>query len=98
MKRRTRRYRGAGARSAMVRRFEDSGISVAQFCRGEGLSASSLHRWRAERDASVSTALSPVVPPPASSFVDLGTVGASRDCVELRVDLGGGLVLHLARG
>ena len=98
MERRARRHRSAGEREAMLALFEGSGLSVTQFCRREGLSASSFHRWRSQRTASALAALSPVVPAAASSFVDLGALGASRERVELRLDLGGGLVLHLARG
>jgi hypothetical protein len=34
----------------------------------------------------------------AAAFVDLGTLPSSREPLELRLDLGGGVLLHLVRG
>lgn len=80
-----------------------SGLSVSAFCAREGVSAASFYQWRSRLGASdrKSIALPAVVPTsPAgtsSAFVDLGTLG-SGGRFELRLELGGGLVLQLARG
>ena len=77
---------------AVVARQAASDLSVAAFCARERLSAASFYQWRSRlaRDAA------PARPPPAA-FVDLGTLSPGGR-LELRIDLGGGVVLQLARG
>ena len=75
-----------------------SGLSVATFCARESISISSFQRWRA-LVAPVIGAAEARTPARQEAFVDLGVLGsggASR--FELKLDLGGGLVLHLVRG
>lgn len=82
---------------ALLKDLDQSGLSVAAFCRREGLCSASLYRWQRQlseapageelRDQDVD----------AGAFVDLGALsGAGR--LELKLDLGGGIVLHLVRG
>jgi putative transposase len=85
--------------AGVFERFARAGQSVTAFCKGEGLDTSSFHRWRARlgTDAVAKRPAQASVP-----FVDLGALGASpassSSRFELKLDLGGGLVLHLVRG
>ncbi len=81
---------------SLLSRFSDSGLSIPAFCRREAVSTASFYRWRGliERraDGEVLAVESP------SAFVDLGALRAesARGApVDLRLDLGGGLSLHL---
>ena len=86
---------------SLVARQVESGLSTVPFCAEVGVSSKSFYRWRARLSGPSSP---PVVaaaassPPAASGFIDLGglrTGGPSR--VEVRLDLGGGVLLHLVR-
>lgn len=81
---------------ALLARFELAGMSVVAFCAGETISEASFYRWRAllaSSDAGHHVA-------PAAGFVDLGPMatGAREARLEIRLDLGDGIVLHLVRG
>lgn len=90
-------------------RFEGAGTKVSDFCAREGLCESSFYRWRARlgMPGGVVSAAASVraqalaVQSSAAGFIDLGSLGgSSRDGVgglELRLDLGGGVVLHIVR-
>lgn len=88
----------------VLERFDSSGLTVQAFCRGESISTSTFYRWRARPG---SAAVSGRAPLPAVrrgdaavGFVDLGPLtprGASTSRLDLKLDLGGGLVLHLVR-
>jgi transposase-like protein len=92
----------AEAWRGMVERFEGSGLSAEGFCEQEGISVASLYRWRLKfrqdasgepvkrADAAASTE--------AVEFVDLGALRPSGSRLELRLDLGGGVILQLSRG
>jgi transposase-like protein len=92
-----------------MRRFEDAGATVRDFCAREGLSASSFYRWRAQMGSPGGVvAVAPrhrerslAVRPSAAGFIDLGRLaGSSREScagLELRLDLGGGVVLQIVR-
>ncbi len=100
----TRKRRSAQAWRAMVARFAQSGLTEAAFCEGEGISGKLLHRWRTKRVKAMPRAPvdkpTPVAPSPASSagFVDLGSLKDSGSKLEMRLDLGGGVMLHVVRG
>jgi hypothetical protein len=90
---------------SLLSRFSDSGLSVGAFCGREAVSTASFYRWRGlierhdggEGPAVRSEALAVHG---RSPFLDLGAVRgeAARGApVELRLDLGGGLTLHLVR-
>jgi Transposase len=100
-----RKHRGERAWRELVERFDDAGVTVEEFCRREGVSQSSLHRWRS---LLATTRSQPAVDrddrpqkPAASQFVDLGalcgTVGDTGR-LQIKLDLGGGIVLQLTRG
>lgn len=86
---------------ALLSGFKRSGLSVEAYCRGESISAASFYRWRGvlgaggdDRGAGVGEALRP-------AFVDLGEFKAApapRQRLDLKLDLGEGVVLHLVRG
>jgi hypothetical protein len=83
---------------SLASRFEASGLGVRAFCRREAVSAASFYRWQRllsdERDSHVDRGTVP-------AFVDLGvlnsTVPAARPRIDLTLDLGDGLILHLVR-
>jgi hypothetical protein len=83
---------------SLLARFSDSGLSVGAFCGREALSTASFYRWRGlieRHDGGEALAVHG-----KSAFLDLGAVRgeAARGApVELRLDLGGGLSLHLVR-
>jgi transposase-like protein len=92
--------RSASEQRTMLARYAASGQTVAAFCRREGISTASLYRWQAlhgksgEEHADARGERAP-------AFVDLGALslpapGGRR--LEVKLDLGEGLVLHLVRG
>ena len=90
--------RNEAQRRSLLARFSDSGLSVGAFCGREALSTASFYRWRGlieRHDGGEALAVHGKSP-----FLDLGAVRgeAARGApVELRLDLGGGLSLHLVR-
>ena len=88
----------------LVERQARSGVSVQAFCRDEGISPWGLYQWRsrlrgkARRAMPVpSRAAGSASEPPRSGFIDLGALGRSRSRCEIRLDLGGGVVLQVVR-
>ncbi len=87
---------------ALLSRFSASGLSVAAFCDREGVSTASFYRWRGlieQLDGG-----NVVATPPPSAFVDLGPLDTPPSApipfaapLDLHLDLGGGLSLHLVR-
>jgi hypothetical protein len=87
----------------MVARFGQSGLTEEVFCQGEGVSSKLFHRWRMKRVRATPRAMvepTPAASTPASSsgFVDLGSLKDSGSKLEMRLDLGGGVLLHVVRG
>jgi hypothetical protein len=90
----------------VMRRFDAAGTSVQAFCAGEGLSATSFYRWR-ERlehgDHEVVAASRRGATPAARArsavgFVELGgLLAGGGSAFELKLDLGGGVLLQLTR-
>jgi hypothetical protein len=83
---------------SLLGRFSDSGLSVSVFCRREAVSTASFYRWRGLLDRQRGGEGLAVRSEPG--FVDLGTLrgeSARGAPVEFRLDLGGGLTLHLVR-
>lgn len=99
-----KRRRDANAWREMLERFSDSGLSVPAFCERESISEGSFYRWRAilQRGSAHKRQQPMVTAKPTSNaaapFVDLGTLTPGSSRVELRVDLGGGVLLQLVRG
>ena len=71
----------------------------------EGIKAASLYGWRSrlqqKTQGKSSVARAPRKPRSEKStgeFIDLGALDSSRSRLEVRLDLGGGVLLHLVRG
>lgn len=98
-----RRRLSAQAWREVLGRFDGAATSVAEFCKREGVCESSFHRWRSRLVAApAGGALVERAPISASAtFVDLGALGAevpsAAPRIDLKLDLGGGLTLHLVR-
>lgn len=79
-----------------------SGLPVAEFCQGERINAGLFRRWRRALSSPRRAVKQPISKPAASRapFIDLGTLSAnsSGPRFELRVELGNGVSLSLARG
>ena len=92
--------RSAQMWAEVLARFADSGLSALQFCEQEGINIKSFARWRTRLTGPAESApakrASPV-PKAKPGFIDLGTMPASAR-MELRLDLGGGVLLHVVRG
>ena len=86
----------------LVGRQAGSGLSLREFCRREGLSAWSLYEWRSRlRARSEAARRVPAAMPggkEASGFIELGALEPGGSRCEVRVELGGGVVLSLVRG
>lgn len=86
----------------LVARQARSGLTVQAFCRQERLNAWTFYGWRSrlregaavsqDTPASRSTHAASAAP-----FIDLGALTSTSRC-EIRLDLGGGVVLYLVRG
>lgn len=89
----------------LLERFDGAAMTVEEFCVREGLSRSSFTRWRSRRRHQASRVSAPLAAAasdtPKASFVDLGVLGGARagehTAMELRIELGGGMSLHLVR-
>lgn len=72
------------------------GLSVAALCARGRLNTASFYQWRSRLGRELLGA-PPVASAAGGAFVDLGALGGSSR-FELRIELGGGLVLQLMRG
>jgi len=103
---RTRRHLSEQAWAEVFSRFDGSGDSVTGFCKREGLDTSSFHRWRRRLATTVAASVSQEPREAArqtavSSFIEVGAMGAAGEPagpLEVRLDLGSGIVLHVVRG
>jgi hypothetical protein len=97
-----RARRGREGWRALLAGFEGSGLSAQAFCQREGISSASFYRWRSVLGNGGGHRRAVVVPDAAPAFVDAGPLGLARAQtlsrrLDLRLDLGDGLVLHLVR-
>ncbi|MEO6436158.1 MAG: IS66 family insertion sequence element accessory protein TnpB [Tepidisphaeraceae bacterium] len=84
---------------SLLARFDGSGIGVKAYCRREGISGASFYRWRSMLSEEVDRG-GVVVRDSAPGFVDLGALNLAsspRRRLDLKLDLGDGLLLHLVR-
>lgn len=101
-----RRHLGENAWRELLSRFAQGHESVSVFCRREGLSTNTFHRWRARLAVASEAPRVGALPTKAGDasrprFVELGALcapPAGADRLELKLDLGGGVVLHVVRG
>lgn len=90
----------ASAWRGVLARFARSGLTVQAFCQHESVSAASFYRWRSRLETPAAGGQEgSVASSPTAEFVDLGPLrSAANSRLELRLDLGGGVLLHLVRG
>ena len=91
--------RKEGEWRALLARYATSGLGTEGFCEREGINTANFHRWR-RRFKGSGPRTQPVVRHKAPVFVDAGVMGTllGRTArLDLRLDLGEGLVLHLVR-
>lgn len=94
-----RKHRSPAQWAELFARFEQSALSVSAFCARESISVANFYRQRGLLGA-CAPAKRPVLRAPAK-FVDLGTIDGGvgeKSRLELKLDLGEGLILHLVRG
>ena len=91
--------RSEGEWRGLLSRFAGSGLGVEAFCRRESISAASFYRWRGLLgDGRLGGEV--VHHQPAPAFVDLGALNCTslpRPRLDLKLDLGDGLIVHLVR-
>jgi transposase-like protein len=96
-----RRRQDAGAWSEILARYASSGLTVKAFCQSEGIRECNFYRWRSQLRGTVGTRRPqknlPVNSASAADFIDLGALSSGSSRLEVRVELGGGVVLRLAR-
>src|SRR5882757_2185052 len=100
MEKATRRRLSAKAWPGMLVRFEASGLTAVAFCEREGISSKSLYRWRLRLRGSASECAADKgtnVTGAAAGFIELGALRGGSSRLELRLDLGAGMLLHLVR-
>jgi hypothetical protein len=93
------------------RRYEMSGKSAIAFCQDEGIPISTFYQRRARLRKKKAARSRPGAPAVAGRFIDAGPMivappalsltphpmRPSSQRVEVRIDLGGGVVLHVTR-
>lgn len=96
--------RSESAWREIVARQAESGLTVQAFCEREGIKSASLYGWRSRLRDEVQNRSAPrrVVKTqrperPSGEFIDRGALGSGRSRFEVRLDLGGGVLLHLVR-
>jgi transposase-like protein len=102
MTQRKRIRRSAAVWRQLFARQSNSGMSVSEFCKREGINASFFRSWRVKlRDGAVDGGECPgaesAMPMPAP-FIDLGDLRSDGPRFEVRLELGAGVILSIARG
>lgn len=87
----------------LVARQVRSGLSVQAFCRQERLNTWTFYGWRSRLRGRTAAAETAAVggsrePETTAGFIELGALGSSSSRCEIRLDLGGGVVLQVVRG
>ena len=105
--------RSESAWRALIERQRGSGASIESFCRAEGVSRSTFERWRgillsSDEMSRPSSSVAkdndrpaPLQRSEGAPFIDVGMIGSAGhagEAVEIRLDLGGGIVLTIRRG
>ena len=84
-----------------LERFAHCGLPVKEFCQTESISLASFYRWQKE------LGIADGAPSAPAGFINAGALRAERSqpqdehsgaaALEIRLELGHGLVLHIAR-
>ena len=86
----------------LIAQQASSGLTVQEFCERELLNASVFWRWRSRLKRSTEggpvRARPQAAPDTAAPFIDLGHLRTGGARLEVRLDLGAGVVLSIARG
>jgi hypothetical protein len=86
----------------LIAQQSSSGLAVQEFCQREELNASVFWRWRSRLKRSMEgervQGSAHVAPKMTSPFIDLGDLRSGGSRLEVRLDLGAGVVLSIARG
>lgn len=94
--------RGAEGWRGLFSRQSSSGLSVTEFCRRERINAGLFRRWRARLQGcgGGEAVLSGAAPAAevALPFIDLADFRTGGSRSEVRLDLGAGMILSIARG
>lgn len=97
------RRRGAESWRELVARQVRSGLSAQEFCRREGLNTWTFYGWRSRLRARTTVVEEPstrsvAIEEPGKGFIDLGALGGGGvSRCEIRLELGGGVVLQVVR-
>jgi hypothetical protein len=102
MGQRRRIRRSAAVWRRLFSRQSSSGLSVPEFCRRERINASLFRRWRlrlkdCETDRRKVARAESVAEGPRP-FINLGDLRSSGSRFEVRLELGAGVILSIARG
>ncbi len=71
---------------------------MLEFCRAEGINPGVFRRWRSTLNGPVEQQQGRAKAKVVTPFIDIGVVGAGSSRMEVRLELGGGVVLTVARG
>ena len=102
MKETTRRpQKDEAAWRVLLARHAESGLSTVAFCVEAGVSSKSFYRWRSRLSGSTTKPVAVAATSgkgSANGFIDLGGLHTpERSRVEVHLDLGGGVMLHVVR-
>ena len=102
MKETTRRPRQDEASwRGLLARHAESGLSTVAFCAEAGVSSKSFYRWRSRLSGSTTKPVAVAATggkASANGIIDLGGLHTpERSRVEVHLDLGGGVMLHVVR-
>jgi transposase-like protein len=94
--------RGEAGWKQLFSRQSSSGLSVPEFCRREGINAALFRRWRSvlkdsAGDRRVISGRSERIAEDPAPFIDLGDFRSAGSRFEVRLELGAGIVLSIAR-
>ncbi len=96
-----RRYGAKGWRK-ILDRFEESGLTALAFCEQDRISPKSLRRWQLRLseglDQGMVAAKAVHKQSKPNGFIDLGDLRSGGARYEVRLELGAGIVLSIARG